>query len=188
MAVRTQDMTNGQPQGRPTEREEKQAPPPRRSDALWPAGLLMLAFGAPLWLWGAKYSLDGWIIGLNMLLENILHVAARIPQPSGWWMLIIIPLGILYSFVEVKVRPRWGASWQVLIAMIVLFLLAHGTDLGSTFAGVTAAPAPNAWPLTRWVATNFYAASVWAVILTYLPEVLILVGMSFIVRGFRRRA
>ncbi|HEU5013934.1 MAG TPA: hypothetical protein VFT66_15545 [Roseiflexaceae bacterium] len=195
MAVRSQDLRNGQPSGRAVvaaddsaEVPQQHAPPVRRNDALWPAGLLMLGFGAPLWVWGAKYSMDGWIIGLNMLLENILHVAVRIPQPGGWWMLIIVPLGILYSFVEVKVRPRWGAPWRVLIAMTVLFLLAHGSDLGTTFAGVTAAPGAGAWPLTTWVATHFYVAALWAIILTYLPEVLILVGMSFIVRSGRRRA
>ena len=47
-----------------------------------PAGLMMILFGLPLWALGAKYTLDGEVIGINMLAA-FLELPARVPAPTG---------------------------------------------------------------------------------------------------------
>jgi len=138
------------------------------------AGALMLAFGLPLWLLGAKYSLDGWVLGMNVLLEAV-TIPARLPRVAGWWALLALPLGVAYSYVEVKVRPKWGGPVSRMLATLLLFLLTHGTDIGSTFL-VAVTPAEGAWPLAVWAAEALWPAALWAAFLTYCPEVLLWAG------------
>lgn len=138
------------------------------------AGALMLAFGLPLWILGAKYSLDGWVLGLN-IVADALTLPATLPRASGWWALLAAPLGLAYSYVEVKVRPKWGGPATRMLSVALLFLLTHGTDIGSTFL-VAVTPAEGAWPLARWAADAMWPAGLWAAFLTYCPEVLLLAG------------
>lgn len=142
------------------------------------AGALMLAFGVPMWILGAKYSLDGWVLGLN-ILADALTLPARLPLASGWWALLAAPLGLAYSYVEVWVRPKRGRAQHV-AAVVILMALTHATDVGSTFLAAVTVPG-DAWMLARWAAAELWPAGLWALALTYIPELLIITG----VRQFR---
>lgn len=146
---------------------------PKHSTAL--AGVLMLAFGVPLWILGAKYSLDGWAIGLN-ILGDALTLPARLPMARDWWALLCVPLGLCYSYVEIWVRPRRSMAFTAGLAIVVLMLLTHITDVGSTYLAITT-PSATAWALHAWAAREAWPAALWALFLTYTPEVLILGGV-----------
>lgn len=174
MAVTSQELRNGEP--------IPQAAPQGRSPA-FAAAVMLLLFGVPLWLVGARYTFDGWMTALNMLLAWL-----RLPLwvPSMDWRLyfvIVIALGVLYSRVEVRMfgtarRGRALAMPGFLWALWVLVLL---SDVGSTFLGVIT-PAPDSWPITRWVAATWPAAGTWSVVLTFLPEWLIIGAMQLLRR------
>jgi hypothetical protein len=138
--------------------------------------------GAILWPLGARYCLEGWVYGLNILLA-LLNLPARIPMPVGWWWLIFVPLGLLYSTVEIRVQfgppPSWAhlPSWG--LAMILLLLI-HGTDIGSTFAGYLSPP-KGAWSIHVWAAGDGrWALGLWAIVLTYLPERAFMLGLRWL--------
>lgn len=167
--VRSVPLVNGEPVGVAKVRAPKSGAPL--------AGVLMLAFGLPLWVIGAKYSLDGWVLGLN-IVGGVFDLPAVVPQVSGWWALgLAAGLGLCYSYVEVWVRPRGGVRLSVLLATLILMLLTHITDVGST-AIAALSPAPGAWPIALWAAAQVWPAALWALFLTYIPEVLIIGGVS----------
>lgn len=169
MAVKSHNIdAQGQKQA------ERPALPPGRGIAV---AALALAFGLTFWAVGGKYTLDGWVTGLNILL-GFLQVPARIPRPVGWWVLLFIPLALAYSWVEVRARPplvprgafdRWAVAF-LLWGIVIL------SDIGSTFAGIQS-PGPRPWPVSVWLAENDLAGGVWAVILTFVPEALILYAL-----------
>lgn len=166
MAVRSEELINGRT------REEIATPRTRNI----PGGLLALAFGVSLWAIGAKYSLEGWVLGLN-IVGDVLGLPADLPAPVGWWNLVCLPLGIGYSLVELRVRAKWQgwSNMKPFIATVFLMFLAHGTDIGSTILSALA-PSQNAWPVAVWAAQAMWPAAVWGIFLTYLPEQLILLG------------
>lgn len=139
-------------------------------------GILMLAFGIPMWILGAKYSLDGWVLGLNILADT-LTLPVDIPRATGWWVSIAVVLGAAYSYVEVAVRPKRTMAFTLLLAVILLMFLSHATDVGSTFLAAVS-PEPNAWQIARWAADTVWPAALWSLALTYLPEILIIAGIK----------
>lgn len=155
----------------PTKRHDN-----RRSGGLAVA-LLALAFGIAFWAVGGKYTLDGWVIGLNVLLGH-LQLPARIPRPAGWWILLFIPLALAYTWVELRARPQRPKPGELDRWMIaaLLWLIVILTDIGSTFAGVQN-PGPRPWPISVWLAETDLAGGVWSVLLTFFPELLILYGL-----------
>ena len=101
-----------------------------------------------------------------------------LPFASGWWALGLAGmLGLCYSYVEVWVRPRKSARIGAMVATVVLMLLTHTTDVGSTFLAAMT-PAADAWPLAQQAAANVWPAGLWALFLTYIPEVLIVGGAA----------
>lgn len=157
------------------EQEEEPKQPPRRRNLA--AGVLALAFGVIFWAVGGKYTLEGWVIGLNLLL-GFLDVPVRIARPDGWWVLLFVPLAAAYSWVEVRARPPRLKRLKQLrrwLAPALLWAIVIGTDVGSTFAGVQN-PGPRPWPISVWLAATDVAGGVWAVALTFFPESLILYG------------
>lgn len=172
MAVTSRDIPS---------KDEPPAPKQRRSQ-IWPLGIVAVLVGVVLWPLGARYSLEGWIYVLNLLLE-LVRLPVAIPMPVGWWWLLFIPLGLLYSTVEILVKfgpPSSSAhlpSWGIAIALL---LLVHGTDIGSTFAGYLF-PAPGAWAIHTWVAGDGrWALGLWAIVLTYLPERAFMQGLRWL--------
>jgi hypothetical protein len=148
---------------------------------MWPLGIIALIVGSALWVLGARYTLEGLITVGNLLLE-LIGIPARLPRPSGWyWLLAAVP-GLLYSLVEVWFRPgpapRWASVPNWLISLLLVALI-HASDVGSTFAGYLFPPA-GAWALHTWAATDGrWLLFIWAIILTYLPERLIILGLQW---------
>src|SRR5262249_28311608 len=110
--------------------------------------------------------------GLNWFLAW-LGLPAGIPTPTGYYMLLMIPLGLLYSLVEIK-RPwkyRSKRADKVALYWVIWAALAL-SDIGSTFAGVSK-PAQDAWTIAKQVAALWPLAVAWAAVLTFVPEWLI---------------
>lgn len=159
--VRSEPLVNG-------ERAVKSAP--IALAPLWPAGIAAILFGVPLWLVGAFYTLQGWVMGLNLVTAAI-HLPAHIPLPTGWWVLLFIPLGLLYSWVEIHRPTRASAAWVVAYLLVIL------SDLATTYLSVTAADATT---ISRWAAATIWASFIWAAILTFAPEWLMIGGVRLI--------
>ena len=153
-----------------------------RRHPIWPLGVVAIVVGLVLWPLGAKYTLEGWITGLNLLI-GLIGLPFRVPVPNGWWVLLSIIPGGLYSLVETRVRPGPPPSWAALPAWalaIVLVLLVHGSDIASTFLGYLF-PADTAWALHKWAASDgLWFLVVWSLILTYLPERSLIYGHRWI--------
>lgn len=164
-----------------TSRELPAVEPASRGSPLWPLGLVAILTGSIFWPLGARYSLEGWIQFLNLLLE-LVRLPARIPMPTGWWWLLFVPLGLLYSAVELWVRPGLPPSWHQVPAWLLalaLLLLVHGTDIGSTLFGYLFPPR-DAWQIHRWSAGDgLWALVLWSLALTYLPEQAIKFGLRW---------
>jgi hypothetical protein len=152
------------------------------------AGALGLAFGLGGWALAGKYTLDGWIVGLNLLLGH-LHIPARVPLADGWWVLLFVPLALGYSWVELRAtptNPREIVDLDRWFVAAALWLITIATDAGSTFVGVqTLGPRP--WDLSIWLANTTWAAVLWALILTFAPEALMLYAWRLLTgRGGKR--
>lgn len=206
MPVRQNDLINGQPVeitwrdrfrwGSPaatgtTVRQPAPQPPPappqyqsRQPTAPEPgieAGIGMIVLGIILWTLGASHSLDGWVLGLNLVID-VVHLPVQVPPIAGYWRLLFIPLGIIYSLIEIRLgMPRRRVGFGEWLAVLFLLLIVHATDVGSTALFVILPPA-GAWPLHQWAATVWPAAGAYSIGLTYLPEILIMQGIR-IVRG-----
>ncbi|NWG22709.1 MAG: hypothetical protein HXY39_20580 [Chloroflexi bacterium] len=190
MAVRSKPLGSApQRPARPQPRQPAVAPrrafapypivePPARAGVGAPAGLLMLAFGLPLWALGAKYTLDGVVIGLN-LLAQFLELPARVAAPTGWWNLLLVPLGLIFSYVEANVRPNIRGGASQLVALLVLLALTHGIDVLTTYLGITA---PSSLPpiVSQIINITWWSGYLAALILTYLPEMLIRGGWALL--------
>lgn len=148
---------------------------------LWPAGLLAWAFGFPMWVAGARFTMDGWVVALNAVMAW-LTLPLVIPHPSGYWVLLCIPLGIGYSLVEFRPpgRPR-GATLGRWLMLALLWLLVMLSDIGSTGLGMLH-PGQDAWPVFIWLAQSLWAAGLSSVLLTFVPE-LLLIGGWRLIRG-----
>ena len=143
----------------------------------WSVGLALLAFGAPAWVVGGRYTVEGWAIWLNRL-AGWLGIPEQLAAPAGWALLgWVAALGLIYSRVEVAHRPWSRASGRwVLAAPLawVAWVLVVGTDLGTTYEGLIAPPAAGADAWRIDLAASEGAAGVAAILLTFGPEWLIL--------------
>lgn len=169
---------------RPPVRADADAPRVFRSI---PLGIFGLAIGIPVWLLGAHYSLTGWIIGLN-LTSTMIGVGAQlvVPEPVGLARVaLIVLLGLIYSAAELLGRPPRHVRWQVWLLCAGLIGLVHLTDAGSTFLSVMR-PAADAWPASRWLATQPIIAALWSAALTYLPEATLILSYNLI-KGIERK-
>jgi hypothetical protein len=142
------------------------------------AGIALILFGSLGWAAGGKYTAEGWIIWLNWFL-TWLGVPARVPPLQGTGFLLALVLAYLYSEVEVRHRPlrRVGKRSKLApLPIVVLWLLMVGSDIGSTFQGVIQ-PGPEAWELTKRIASEPLLSISWSLILTFAPEWLISAGV-----------
>jgi len=136
--------------------------------------LVLLVFGGIAWIAGSKYTVEGWVIGLN-LFATWLGIDSAMPTPRGVLLLfLIVGVGLVYSLVDLLVwrasarrQPVFWADW----GLIVL------TDVVTTMIGVRA-PAPGTPGVLRQVAELLPLALVWTGILTFAPEWLIIGGLS----------
>lgn len=159
-AVRSEPLANGKPVARQSK--------PQAS--LYALAFVLFVFGGIGWIAGGKYTVEGWIVALNMFARWI-GIDQQLTVPRGWWLVgAILVSGIIYSKVELlalrSTVQRMPAFW---ISWALIFL----TDIGSTFFGVVN-PAPDAAPIFHQLAGIPIIAVVWALVLTLLPEYFIL--------------
>lgn len=143
-------------------------------------GIVLIVFGVLGWLTGARYTLFGWVVGLNLFFAW-LGLPIAIPAPVDWWILTMIPIAFVYSRVEMQVWKAHSRRGQSLALFIISWLLIVATDVGSTYLGVRA-PQPGAWPITMTIAANAGYAFIWAAILTFASDWLIIGGWKLIRR------
>lgn len=141
-------------------------------------GIVLLAFGIPLWLAGARYTVDGGRIAVNFILAW-LTIPVQI-APFGWEALIalILVIGWLCSRVEIRHFPLRRIGGRIVVIgghMLAGWALISVTDLSTTGVGIVTLQ-PDAWPISIWIAATWPAALAWTGILTFLPEWLILGG------------
>ena len=160
--------------------EPKKAPAAPKSQGEWAVGVALLTFGVLAWLGSAKYTLTGWVVGLNTALAW-LGLPVVVPAPVGWFVLLAVPLGVVYSRVETRVWHRRSSGLLRTPLFWLGWIVVVGTDIGSTYLGVRA-PAPDAWALTQQIATSGGVSFVVSLILTFAPEWMVLGGMKFIRR------
>ena len=146
----------------------------RRSLLAWdrvPAFLLGMSLLLIWWSFGAKYTIDGLPLLVN-LFAGWFHIPAHLaPVTDGIWYLRLAWLPILISFVERQYQP-WRrrdilsrkAYWLPLIWLAVI-----GVDFGSTYLAILS-PAADAWPLTITIATVVPLAVGWSLLTTFGPE------------------
>jgi hypothetical protein len=150
--------------------------------ASFAAGLVALLFGVPLWITGAWYTLIGWVALLNMG-ARMLRFRGQIDLPAGGAALVgLIAIGVMYSIVEVHLFPvrRQGKQVVTLPALMwLIYLLIIGTDLATTGLGVLN-PTPETPPLLMYLAASVQVAAIGTVVLTFLPEGLILGGLKLL--------
>ncbi len=155
-------------------------PARRRSGGDRALGLALLTFGIIGWSTGARYTLFGWVVGLNLFF-SWMGLPVRVPTPTGWWILAMIPIAVMYSRVEMQIWHAHQRRGQALALFVIGWLLIVATDVGSTYLGVRS-PQPGAWPITRTVAANGALAFLWAAVLTFVSDYLILGGWRLVKR------
>lgn len=163
---------------------QEEAQPKRAESTRQPAiaaGLAALLFGIPLWLAGARYTLDGWLAGVS-LFAAWLGVPLRMPA-LDWrvYLASAVALGLLYSRIEVA---AWRAASGRRLSHVpsvywALWFLVLLTDLGSTYLGVVTLR-PGMWPIMVWVAQTWIASAIWTAVLTFAPEWLVIGGIKLL--------
>lgn len=166
--VRSEPLTNGKAVTRA----------PRGGD--WAVGVALIVFGLIGWLSGAKYTLFGWVVGLNLFF-TWLGLPIAIPAPVSWWVLAMVPIGIVYSWVEAQVWRAHKRRGQALALFAVGWLIIVFTDVITTYLGVRTPP-ENAWPVTVTIAASAFLSIAWAAILTFVSDWLILGGWKLLRR------
>ncbi len=167
-AVRSEPLTNGKP-------VQRQAKP---QASLYALAVVLFIFGGIGWIAGGKYTVEGWVVALNMFARWI-GIGQQLTVPRGWWLVgAVVVSGFLYSKVELLALRN---TVQRMPAFWISWLLIFVTDVGSTFFGVIS-PAPDAAPLFHQLATMAPVAFVWSLVLTLLPEYLILGGIKLFKR------
>lgn len=168
-AVRSEPLTNGKPLARPL------------SSGEWAIGTALIVFGVIGWLAGARYTLFGWVAGLNLFL-TWLGLPVAVPVPAGWWILAMIPIGLVYSRVEMQVWKAHRRHGAALALFIIGWLLIVFTDVITTYLGVRTQPPADAWPITQTIAASAVLAFAWATILTFVSDWLIIGGWKLLRR------
>lgn len=167
-AVRSEPLKDGKPITR------------QISSGEWAIGAALITFGMLGWLTGARYTLLGWVIGLNLFL-TWLGIPVQVPTPVGWWILAMVPIALVYSRVEMQVWKAHKRHGQSLALFIIGWLLIVATDVGTTYIGVRTPP-QDAWPVTLTIAASAPLAFAWAAILTFVSDWLIIGGWRLVKR------
>jgi hypothetical protein len=190
-----EDEPAPRPARRPSGRKARRpAPPEEQRGYLWSLGLFSIFLGLALWIIGARYTLEGLVVGANMAL-GWASMPFTVPAPTGWWYLLALPVGAAYSACELRIpfsRPRSGAGLGPWLAATAGLVVLHGSDIVSTYLGYRA-PTEQIWPLHAWAIAQLWPLVLWAIVLTYLPERQVVYGVQWIresiayLRARRRR-
>jgi hypothetical protein len=164
--VQSAPLTDGKPAARPA------------GGGMWPLGIVLLVFGALGWIAGGKYTVEGWVVALNMFGRWV-GVTQQVPLPRGWWLVAAVILsGLVYSRVELL---AWRKNAQRMPQFWIGWVLIVLTDVGSTLLGVLN-PQADAAPVFLQLAAMPAIAVVWALVLTAAPEYLILGAIKILKR------
>lgn len=162
----------------PMEQPARTAQPGKPQMGLYALAVVLFVFGALGWVAGGKYTVEGWVVALNMFARWI-GIEQQLSAPRGWWLVgAVVVSGVVYSRVELL---AWRNTVHRMPSFWIGWVLIVLTDVGSTLLGVVS-PAPDAAPIFHQLAATAPAAIAWAVTLTAAPEYLILAA----VRLFRR--
>lgn len=175
----TQDITRPQVKSEPLE-NGKPVAKRVRGGGEWTIGIVLIVFGLIGWLTGARYTLFGWVAALNLFFAWM-GLPIAVPTPAGWWILTMIPIALVYSRVEMQVWKAHTRHGQALALFIIGWLLIVATDVGSTYLGVRT-PQDGAWPITLTIAGSAGLSFVWAAVLTFASDWLIIGGVRLIKR------
>lgn len=149
------------------------------------AGLTALVSGLVLWAIGARYTVLG-IPAVVTLVLGLFGIKGTLLLPSAWSLVGLTGLiGMVISLVEFGCRPhrrQFSTSLVSGLIFLLIWLLTNSADLSSTFIGVTS-PHADSWPMTFWVASTRWAAASWTMFLTYCPELLMIAGLRWLIRG-----
>lgn len=140
-------------------------------------GIAALVFGLCLWIPGAHYQLDGWTLIANKLLAMV-RSGIELPLAQGWWALLLVPCGVLYSIGERRYLPLRKAAgrWRFLgLSVLAVWALVNGSDLFSAYTGIVNPP-KDAGEWARWTAATPWAAIAWTLIVVYIGDMLIVLG------------
>lgn len=161
----------------PLPSREARGDEPRRAEtkpqsSLYALAVVLLIFGGIGWLAGGKYTVEGWVVALNMFARWI-GIDQQIAMPRGWWLVGAVAAGgLIYSRVEVLAlrttvqrMPAFWLGWLLIVA----------TDVGSTLIGILNPPL-DAAPVLLQLAHTVPLAILWALLLTFVPEWLMLSG------------
>lgn len=173
--VKSEPMQSGRPE-----------PPDWVATLPWrAAGLVALCIGLTFWLMGARYTLLG-APGVLAGLFGLFGITLRLSLPIGWVFLgLTIVVGLIISAAEFGCYPRRSFFARSLIGgavLLVVWLIANGLDLTSTYVGVTTIQR-GAGAVAQWTARAPWAASLWTVFLSYCPELFILGGLRWLIVG-----
>lgn len=158
--------------------EEEEEAQGARSSGSFAAGLALIVFGVIGWVAGGKYTAEGWIIWLNWFLAWV-GIPSRVPPLQGAGFILAALIAYAYSEIEVRHKParRVGRRWKLSpLPIVAIWALIVATDVGTTYQGIST-PAPDAWLLTKQIAREPLLGGLWAIILTFFPEWLILGGI-----------
>lgn len=159
----------------PLEKKEEKTKP---QGSLYALAIVLLTFGTLGWIAGGKYTVEGWVVALNMFARWV-GIREQLAIPRGWWLVGAVVLsGFVYSKVELL---AWKNTVHRLPTFWIGWVLIVLTDVGSTLLGIVNPP-PDAAPIFLQLAATPFVAIIWALVLTAAPEYLILGGM----RLFRR--
>lgn len=153
----------------------------RWTTPLWPVAVFAASLGLLLWLLGASSSLDGWY-GAIMVVTSRTGIPSSILEPTGVWRLLMIPIGIIYTYAEMCVpfvapHRKTFSAW--IITMTVLMMI-HATDVASTLYALMYQPSGPRWAVHVWAVNSSWPVLVWSIVLTYLPERLLLISWRII--------
>ncbi|MDW8214854.1 MAG: hypothetical protein RMJ55_14950 [Roseiflexaceae bacterium] len=92
---------------------------------------------------------------------------------------MLIPVGLLFSYVESSVRLNLFGGPAQLFALIVLLVLTHGIDIYTTYLGISSLAAQSSG-IGQFLNLFWWSPYIAAIVLTYLPELLIRGGWSLL--------
>lgn len=138
-----------------------------------------ILIGMVVWLFGAKYTVDGLVLGCNMIL-GFFGVAYRVPMmPELYLWLAVFPL--FFSLVEWTCSPM-GRSGARHGGLILTWAVVVALDIITTVIGLRAG---GGIPLVVWLASFLPGLALLTGILTFGPEWLIKSCWGLLARAAR---
>lgn len=148
-----------------------------------PVSLVGVVIGAILWVIGGRFTIDGMITGVNMMLA---FLGSPTRYQAGWWAYSQIWFWIppvFFSVIEqfapplVRLNGKWvfKGFWVLLVWAVV-----SGIDLGSTGLGLFSSP--TYVPIITDLAKTMVGLAAMCMVLTFVPERIFRAMLAILVR------